>query len=784
MLKKTLIVALRNLKRHKVFSAINILGLAGSMAVFIMISLYVRLISGTDKFHENATRIFRIERPQIHNMAAPVGPFLKNQYPEVESFIRISNSPLKGGFMKVDTKNIKVENVWLADSSFFSSFTFPLVSGLPSNVLSNPDMIVLSETTAKRLFGNENPVGKSVVYENKFPLQVSGVMKDFPVNSSIQADAIVPFDFHKTIYNNPSALDNFYQWNYHTYLLLKPNVNTETFTAKMNVDLLALIKRNIDIPENEKIDFILTPLPNIYFNTYKNNDRLLHGKRSNITIALGVSLIILLLAIINFTNLSTAQATYRTKEIGIKKTLGATRLSIVKQHLFESILTAYISILIAVLIVEQLLHVMTTLVNVKLHFHILDTYNLSVIILGPLLLGILAGSYPAFYVSKFSPKTILSGSETGGEKGGVFRKFLTITQFAAATILIIFTLHVNRQVNYLNNRDLGIDKENKLVLETSPEMLTHTESFMNDLRTNPNIISATLHASPIGTITEGWSMMANGQDVSFKVQLADSNYCKTLGLNILEGKTFKNHQSTDSVFEVLINKQAVEVYKFDEPVGMEMDFVNNMKLRIVGVVSDYHFESLHKPIEPLMIVNRTRPHLITVNYIPNKTKETISFVEKLWENYSPNSPLTYRILKDDLKELYTEEARLKSLFQGFTFISIFIACIGLFGLSAFSISKRTREIGIRKVLGSSSAGVTRFIVWQFLRMILVSTIIAFPVSWWIVSRWLQNFITPIGQSIGIFIFSGALVCIIALLTIIYHSIKAANTNPASILKYE
>lgn len=784
MLKKTFIVALRNLARHKVFSAINILGLAGSMAVFIMISLYVRLISGTDKFHDNANRIFRIERPQIHNMAAPVGPFLKNQYPEVESFTRMSSSPLQGGFMKVNTKNIKVENVWLADSSFFTAFTFPLISGTPNQVLSNPDRIVLSQASAKRLFGDENPIGKSITYENRFTLQVSGVMKDFPVNSSIQADAIIPFDFHKTIYNNPSALDNFYQWNYHTFLLLKPNVDMESFTKKMNTDLLALIKRNIDIPENEKIDFILTPLPNIYFNSYKNNDRLLHGKRSNITIALGVSIIILLLAIINFTNLSTAQATYRTKEIGIKKTLGATRLSIVKQHLAESVVTAYISIFIAVIIVEQFLHLLSNLVNVELTFNILDTVNLLIILIGPLVLGILAGSYPSFYVSKFLPKTILSGSETGTEKGGLFRKFLTITQFAAASTLIIFTLHVNRQVNYLNNRDLGIEKENKLVLETSPEMLNHTEAFMNDLWSNPIIISASLHASPIGTITEGWSLSVNGKDASFKVQLADSSYCKTIGLKILEGRSFKNHEPTDSVYEVLVNKRAVDAYSLSEPVGLEMNFLNNMKLRIVGVVSNYHFESLHKPIEPLMIVNRNLPHLVTVNYIPGKDQETIQYVEQLWNKYSPNSPLTYKILKEDLKALYSEEARLKRLFQAFTFISVFIACIGLFGLATFSISKKTREIGIRKVLGSSSAGVTSMLVWQFLRMAIISTVIAFPLSWWLVKHWLQNFITPAGQSVEIFILSGALVCTIALLTVIYHSLKAANTNPACILKYE
>lgn len=784
MLKVNIVSVIRNLMRYKIFTAINILGLAGSMAVFIMITLYVRLIAGTDKFHENHAQIYRIEREQIHNMAAPIGPYLKEQYPEVEGYVRAAKNKFSSGLFTYNDKAFKLINVWLADSSFFTTFSFPLKVGNPLRVLSKPNGIVLSASAAKRIFGDENPIGKIVTGSSRFTLEVTGIMEDFPVNSSIQADAILPFDFYKIIRNDPKALDNFYQWNYNALLLMKPGVDIALFKEKMNADLNIFIRKNIQLPKDEKVEFILTPLTDIYFNTYKNDDDFRHGNRSNITIATGVSLIILLLAIINFTNLSTAQATYRVKEIGIRKTIGANKLSLVWQHLLESIITAYISIFIAVILVEQLIHLFSSMVNVNLTFSILDSFNLSVILIGPMIMGILAGSYPAFYISSFSPNAILSGAKTGGQKGGAFREILIAIQFVTSVVLIVFTLHVNLQVNYLNHRDLGIDKDNKLFLETTPEMLKNQEVFMNDLLSNPLIISASFHASPIGNFNEGWSMDHKGKEMSFRIQLADSNYFKTLGIEILEGRTFKNYEPTDSVYEVIVNKHAVDLYCLDEPLGVRLNFLHNRTLKVVGIMEDFHFESLHKPIGPLMIVNKIFTNLLTINYTSGKTQEAIQYIENLWKLYSPNTPLTYSILSDNLTKLYAEEARLKRLFQGFTVVAIFIACIGLFGLATFSIGKRIREIGIRKVLGSTSTGVVSFLVWQFLKLILISMLISFPVSWWLITKWFQNFITPVGHSIWLYIGSGALVMAIALATVIYHSIKAANSNPVTVLKYE
>ncbi len=784
MIKYNLLVALRNMSRNKIFSTINILGLAGSMAVFVLITSYVRLIAGTDKFHEHHPNIFRIERPKIHNMAAPIGPFLKQNYPEVEEYIRTYEIQGNGGLVKHNDKFIRLNSTWLADSSFFNVFTFPLIAGNPSSVLSSPDGIVLSEESAKRIFGDINPIGQSILWGNKHNLRVTGIMENMPANSSIQADAVIPIDFYKTMRNDSKALDNFYQWNYNTFLLLKTGVNVAEFEKKLQDELFEFLKKNIQIPESEKIEFILTNFPDIYFNTYNNNDDLTHGSRSNITIAIGVSIIILLLALINFTNLSTAQATYRTKEIGIRKTLGAEKTSIIKQHLTESILTAYLAMLFAVILVELLMPIFSNMVGISIRFDITHWFNLTILIAGPLAMGIFAGSYPAFYISSFSPKIILSGLGGSSVKGQTFRKILIATQFTAATVLIAFTLHVNKQVHYLNNKDLGIEKENKLFLESSSEMLAHKEAFMNDLWANPNIISASFHASPIGIINEGWSLTVNGTDMSYRVQLADSSYLKTLGVDIIAGRNIKNHKKSDSLYEAIINQRAIEKYGIEDPIGLEVNFLFNIKLKIVGVMSNFNYETLHKPIEPLMLVNNVNPTYITINYKPDKTKETIQFIETVWAKYSPNTPLTYNILADDLKKLYIEEARLKRLFQGFTVVAIFIACIGLFGLATFDIGKRIREIGIRKVLGSSTKGVVGYLVWKFAKLVTLCLALAFPISWWIINKWMLNFITPSGHSWLLYLVSGAIVIAIAIFTVLYHSVKAANTNPANVLKYE
>ncbi|HPF94182.1 MAG TPA: ABC transporter permease, partial [Tenuifilaceae bacterium] len=284
MIKYNLLVALRNMSRNKIFSTINILGLAGSMAVFVLITSYVRLIAGTDKFHEHHPNIFRIERPKIHNMAAPIGPFLKQNYPEVEEYIRTYEIQGNGGLVKHNDKFIRLNSTWLADSSFFNVFTFPLIAGNPSSVLSSPDGIVLSEESAKRIFGDINPIGQSILWGNKHNLRVTGIMENMPANSSIQADAVIPIDFYKTMRNDSKALDNFYQWNYNTFLLLKTGVNVAEFEKKLQDELFEFLKKNIQIPESEKIEFILTNFPDIYFNTYNNNDDLTHGSRSNITI--------------------------------------------------------------------------------------------------------------------------------------------------------------------------------------------------------------------------------------------------------------------------------------------------------------------------------------------------------------------------------------------------------------------------------------------------------------------------------------------------------------------
>lgn len=783
MLKNYLKIAVRNLVRYKWFSAITILGLTGSTAVFILISLYVRLVANTDAFHENANRLFRLERDQIHNTAGTIGPYLQNRIPEIETTVRFNDCPAQT-LLTFNNKTIKYDHFWMADSTFFKVFSFELLKGMPNEVLRNPDQIVLSESAAKRLFGDENPIGKQVLLENKFSLKVSGILKEVPANSSIQIEAVIPFDYHKTIYNNPQILEQFGRWNYQTYILLKPNSNKEKVVAAINKDLADLIEEKFNKRPDEGARFFLTPITDIYFNSYISEDYMLHGKRSNLSIAAIVSVVILLLAIINFINLSTAKATQRAREIGIRKTVGAHKHSLIFQLMLESIAICYLAVILSILLVEQLIPFFSSLVKLPIFFNLLDPINLAIITMGPIVLGFVAGIYPAFYLSSFSAKRILSGEQTKGSKGEAFRKALIVTQFTAAVTLIVFTLHVKSQVSYMCNYNLGFDKNHKIVLELSPELRENKEPFLNELMANPIVESASYHSFPIGNLDEKWGLDYNGEEINLRVMSADTNYINTMGIELLEGRNISSYEPSDSVYEVLINEKAIRTYNLENPVGITIKSWTQKKIRVVGVIRDYHYETLNKELEPQIIINMLWPRFITINYHKGQSKDAIALIETLWQKHSPNFPLSYSEMSDRLERLYQEEARLNRIFQSFTYVAIFIAAIGLFGLAIYSINRRIKEIGIRKVTGASSGQVVTMLVWMFAKMVALSIIIAWPIAWYVTQRWMENFYTPAGHSITLYLLAAGMAMAIAVLTVLFQAINAANTNPATVLKAE
>ena len=783
MIRNFFVTAFRFFTRYRLFTFINVLGLAVSIALFILIGLYVKTVLQTDRFHENADRIYRLERPQIHNIPGPFGPFILEHFPEVENCVRMCEGTVSGRLLGYEQKHIKLEHIWLADRSFFEIFSFSLTAS-SGGVFEAPDRIVLSRSTAEKLFGTENPVGKQIMMDNRYSLQVDGVMEDPPANSSIKADAVISMQYITTIFNDPHWLESFVRWNYNMLLLLKPGADPEALVDKINRGLYDFLSRNMNIPVEEKPEFILTRLDQIYFNSYVSYDGFQHGNRAHVYVAMGIALIILLLAVVNFVNLSTAQSTERTLDIGLRKTLGASGRRLMIQHLAESVLITCLSTLLALALVSMTLPFFSSLVRMDLSLWPVRPWVMAVLVTGPVLLGVLAGLYPAFYLRRFPPLRIMSTGETPGYGGALFRKALIMGQFTAAITLIIFTLHVEKQVRYMNSRDLGFSRENKFVLETSPALKENRSAFLHELYNHPGVVAASFHGYPVGRIDEKWSMKNGAVDVSFRVQLADSAYLRAMGLTLVEGRNFRNHEPADSAYEVILNRKAVEMFSLEEPVGLASTFFNNNRFRVVGVVDDFHFESLHKPVEPLAIINRAGTSYVTVRCRDHAENEVRGFLEDLWHKYSPGYPMICQSMDMRLRKLYSDEGRLKNIASGFSAFSLFIACIGMFGLSLFHIGKRIREVGIRKTMGASSAGIIRLFTWQFGKLVAFSALLAFPLSYWVISRWMQNFITPAGQSWVLYAVAGGISVVVALLTVMVRSVQAAGTNPAEVLRYE
>ncbi|MGC9471590.1 MAG: ABC transporter permease, partial [Bacteroidales bacterium] len=523
MIRNFFITAFRFFIRHRLFTFMNVLGLAVSIALFILISLYVGTVLQTDRFHENADRIYRLERPQIHNIAGPFGPFILEHFPEVKNYVRMCEGTIPSRLLGYEQKHIKLEHLWLADRSFFDMFSFPL-EATSGNVFEAPDRIVISRSVAEKLFGTENPVGKQVMVDNRYSLQVDGVMEDPPVNSSIRADAVIPMQYITTLFNDPQWLESFMRWNYNMLLQLKPGTDPEALVDKINGELYDFLSRNMDIPENEKPEFILTPLDQIYFNSYVSYDGFQHGNKAHVYVAMGIALVILLLAVVNFVNLSTAQSTEKTLDIGLRKTLGASGRHLMIQHLAESVLITFLSTLLALALVNLAMPFFSSLVRMELSLWPVRPWGVVLLVAGPVLLGVLAGLYPAFYLRRFPPLRIMSTGETPGSGGAIFRKVLILMQFTAAIALIIFTLHVEKQVRYMNSRDLGFSRENKFVLETSPALKENRSAFLHELYSHPGVVATSFHGYPVGRIDEKWSMENGEMYVSFRVQSADSAY--------------------------------------------------------------------------------------------------------------------------------------------------------------------------------------------------------------------------------------------------------------------
>jgi putative ABC transport system permease protein len=784
---------------------INLLGLAIGMAACLMIFLWVQDELSYDRFHQKAERIFRVERKfdfrDMHGQApvtsGPYGPALVADYPEIENFVRLDREELS---IK-DHRNIfRKQSLIFADNSIFDVFDFRLEEGASQAALVQPNSIVLTRENALKFLGTEDAVGKSLTLDWNGDLtdfRITGILEKVPHNSHVHFDMLASLSTYPDERLSP-WFNNFL----YTYVLLKGGVSAQDLQKKlpalmtkyMAADFIAVVGTDADI--NEVFQLKLYPLLDIHLQPSEQFEIEPQGSLTSVYIFSAIALLILVIACINFMNLSTARANKRAREVGIRKTVGAVKRQLWGQFVGESILLALIALILAVLLIRLFTPFFNSLANKSLSVtQLFHSGNWLILIGITLITGLLAGLYPAFYLTAFHPARVLKGSVLSGTGKSAFRRGMAVIQFVISITLIIGTLIIFRQMEYVQNRSLGFDKENVVLIPAESKTIRkNIEAFRNALTQDTRIKSVAVSSNTPGSpMFSDTVFKRNDSDDIFSIIFVATDYefVDTYGLNVIQGRNFSKDFSTDIQGAVILNQAAVKEigYTPEEAVGKKLlryrsatEFVEST---IVGVVEDFHFKSLHRIIEPFLLMLSTDYFdTISVRVKPGDVRRTIDFIQKEWEETYPGEQFEFNFLDRRIDLLYESERKIRNIFLIFSILSIFVACLGLFGLAAFTAEERTKEIGVRKVLGASTGNILFLLSKEFAKWVLMANIVAWPVGYFMMSRWLQNFAFKIDVDLWPFLLSAVLALIIALLTVSYQSIKASLTNPVDCLRYE
>jgi len=785
LIKNYLKIALRNIKKHTWYSIINIAGLAIGMTCCILILLWVQDELSYDRFHENASDIYRVI--QDINFAdhsttwtitqGPLGPSLKKDFPEIINATRITGR----GFRLTYNDRSFDEVLGMADSSIFEMFTFPLIKGNPATALADPNSIVLTEEMAEKYFGEENPIGKTIQADNEYDFLVSGVLKKIPDNSHLQFDFIIPFIFGREL---NYTVDRWGNSQFRTYVQIQKGIPPQEVIQKIS----GYLYEKPTIEKDARLN--LQPLTRIHLHSNYEFDSA-HGDITYVALFSLVAFFILFIACSNFMNLATARSGNRAKEVGMRKVAGAHRSSIIKQFFGESILLAFIALFFSLIIVKLLLPAFNNLAAKELSLNISGNLLDLLILFGiALLTGIISGSYPAIFLSSFQPVKVLKGSLRSGQKGSVFRKILVVTQFSLTILLIICTGIVYNQLNYLRNMKLGYDKEHMIYMGMRGDMRTNFDTLKNELLINSNIsgVTASSNVPTYGyTFSNSlwrWEGQNPDEEILMRAVFIDYDYFKTFGMEIAEGRSYSKEFSTDTTEAIIVNEAAVKAMRMKSPLGKRLS-INEQNFQIIGVVKNYNFRSLRQGIDPLILLFEPQASRVLFAKLKSENiSQTIGYIEKIREKFAPGYPSNYHFLDEALDDLYRSEERVGMIFRYFSVLAIFISCLGLFGLASFMAEQRTKEIGIRKVLGATVSNIVLLLTKEFTKWILVANIIVWPLAYYAANKWLQGFAFRTTIGLWIFILAAAMVLFIALLTVSYQSFKAATANPIDTLKYE
>ena len=797
MLKNYLIIALRNIKRNKVYSVINMLGLATGMACCILITIYIQFEFSYDRYHPNADRIYRVminmkdpiqERTQFVGSPAGLVPVLTENFPEV-----VTAAAIKAESSLVKYKDIFFgeRRFYYADPEIFKIFYLPLVKGDPKTALEKPYSILISQEIASRYFEKEEPLGKTLHVDNRHDFMIAGVFQDILENSHFHCDFLASISSHFQNIGRERATG----WNnfgYKTYILFHEMADLSEFSRKIN----EYCRKFIPAETLQKIvdDLWIQPLADIHFYNQALGELETNADIRNIFLFSAISFCILLIACFNYMNLATARSAFRTREVGLRKVVGAQRRQIINQFMGESLTTALFSFGISLLLVRIFLPMFSSYINRPLSFSQLSGLSEVFILIGIIVIvGIFSGVYPALVLSSFQPVNIFRGMWSKRSKGSFyFRNSLVVLQFIASIILIICSVVTYQQLRYIRNKDLGFNRNHILII-SGWGLRPSFESVKHELLQNPHVLDIT-HANGmhwnLGYVCfcqwqgkdEDENLITHGISVGY-------NFIDFYDLEIVEGRNFSREFSTDNENAYILNETAVRAIGWENPLGKKF-FIDGEREKgvVVGVVKDFHFASLHLAIQPLAIdLSPFEPFnydWISLKISPQDVSDTLSFLEQKWQVYSPDYPINYFFLDGSLDRLYRTEQRLGQIFSRFTAIAVFLACLGLFGLAMFTAEQRTKEIGIRKVLGASVPSVLMLLSREFIKWVFVANLIAWPIGYYIMHRWLQSFAYKTHIGWLVIALAAALSLGIALLTVSFQSIKSATANPVDSLRYE
>ncbi len=785
MFKTNIKIAWRNLVKDKQFTFLNVLGLSAGLACSLLIFLWVNDELKFDRFFENNERLYQLMEKQTTNgvvgisdgSSGPLSEAVALQMPEVAYATPLASPGWFPKFtLSANDKVIKASGQY-AGKDYFNVFSFKLLDGNKDNVLANKNSIVISDELAKKLFGTtENITGKAIRFQQSEIFYVSGVFEKTPAHSSQQFDFVLTWDYFKTIQDWVTNWDNVGPQN---FVLLKKGADVSSFNKKI-AGIIAAHGGNAS-----RVAFA-TKYSDVYLHNNVGVNSGSSGRIQYVKMFSLIALFILVIACINFMNLSTAKASRRMKEVGIKKVMGADRKQLILQFLSESVLLTLVAMCFAILMASLFLPVFNGITGKEINLHF-DPETISIFAGIILFTGLLAGSYPALYLSKFNPHAILKGKMHSSFTEMISRKGLVVFQFTLSSMLIIAVIIIYQQIQFIQHTDPGYNKDNIVRIDAEGKIQGTEQEFVNELKNIPGVTSASYTFNNIVGHTFGdyglnWEGKNPNESVYFEVFGGGYDFVKTMGMHIVSGRGFSKAFGADTA-NIILNEAAVRVMNLKNPVGKTVHFYSH-PLQVIGVVKDFHFESMHETIKPSYILLQPHGGKILARISTAHQKETITAIQHLYESYNPGFPFTFNFLDEAYQKQYDSEIRVSVLSKYFAGLAILISSLGLFGLAAFTAQKRRKEIGIRKVIGASVGGITTMLSLDFLKLIFLSLLIAFPISWWLMENWLQGFAYRIPVTPFVFLITGVFIVLITLCTIGFQSVKAAIANPVNSLRAE